>query len=63
MTYRVIGNAKELTNEQWKDLRVIGGSTVGAIMGFNYYNSAYTVWEKLISGGARGYRQQTYPIR
>lgn len=50
MTYRVIGNAKELTNEQWKDLRVIGGSTVGAIMGFNYYDSAYTVWEKLISG-------------
>lgn len=49
MSYKVIGNAKELTTEQWKDLRVIGGSTVGAIMGFNYYDSAYTVWEKLIS--------------
>ena len=45
--YKIIGNAKELTNEQWKALRVIGGSTVGAIMGFSYYDSPYTVWERL----------------
>lgn len=48
--YNVIGHAKELTNAQWKELRVIGGSTVGAIMGFSHYDSAYTVWEKLTTG-------------
>ena len=30
--YNVIGDTTLLTNEEWKALRVIGGSTVGAIM-------------------------------
>lgn len=48
--YKVIGNAKELTQEQWKALRVIGGSTVGAILGFNHYTSPYIVWEQYTTG-------------
>lgn len=50
MAFKVIGDATKLTNEEWKSLRKIGGSTVGAILGFNHYVSPYMVWEQFISG-------------
>ena len=49
MAFKVIGDAKKLTNEEWKSLRKIGGSTVGAIMGFNPYVSPYMVWEQFVN--------------
>lgn len=49
MAFKVIGDAKKLTNEEWKSLRKIGGSTVGAIMGFNPYVSTYMVWEQFVN--------------
>ena len=48
--YNVIGDTTLLTNEEWKALRVIGGSTVGAIMGFNHYTTPYMVWEQFVTG-------------
>lgn len=48
--YKVIGNAKELTQEEWKALRIIGGSTVGGILGFSFYTSPYTIWEQYTTG-------------
>ena len=48
--YKVIGNAHELTNEQWKALRVIGGSTVGAILGHNHFKSPFQVWHEFVTG-------------
>lgn len=48
--YLRIANTKEITDEQWKELRTtgLGGSDAGAVVGLNPYSSQYTVYhEKL----------------
>lgn len=48
--FEIIGNADKLTKAEWLALRGIGGSTVGAIMGFSTFDTPYTVWARLITG-------------
>lgn len=43
---QIIGDYKDLTEEQWRELRKtgIGGSDAGVIMGYSKYNSPLALW-------------------